>query len=135
MCSILKKEGLSPWFDEERLRGDINYKMADGIDKSESVVCFITRRYIDKANGKGPNGPNDNCKFEFDYALNYKGVEKMIVVVMEKGCRDTKKWRGTVGGKLGGTLYIDMSEDGPSLRRPRGVSRARFAPPLLAVPE
>ena len=93
------------------MRGDINDKMADGIEGSGCVVCFITKRYIQKAGGKGPNGANDNCKFEFDYALRRKGVEKMIVVVMEKGCRNTKEWTGAVGGKLGGTLYHDLSSD------------------------
>ena len=111
VCANLKKEGLRPWFDEERMRGDINDKMADGIEGSGCVVCFITKRYIQKAGGKGPNGANDNCKYEFDYALRRKGVEKMIVVVMEQGCRNTNEWTGAVGGKLGGTLYIDLSSD------------------------
>ena len=35
----------------------------------------------------------------------------MIVVVMEKDCRNTNEWTGAVGGKLGGTLYIDLSSD------------------------
>jgi len=112
VCANLKKEGLRPWFDEERMRGDINNKMTDGIEGSGCVVCFITKSYIQKAGGKGPKGADDNCKCEFDYALRRKGVEKMIVVVMEKGCRNTKEWTGAVGAKLGGTLYIDLSEDG-----------------------
>ena len=53
VCANLKKEGLRPWFDEERMRGDINDKMADGIEGSGCVVCFITKRYIQKAGGKG----------------------------------------------------------------------------------
>ena len=62
--------------------------------------------------GVGPNGANDNCKFEFDYACRRKGVERMIPVVMEEGCRNSSEWTGTVGGKLGGLLYFDLSSDG-----------------------
>ena len=49
--------------------GDINQRMAEGIDESACVLVFVTRRYIDKAGGYGPNGADDNVKFEFDYAL------------------------------------------------------------------
>ena len=39
-----------------------------------------------KANGDGPNGQDDNCKCEFDYALRRQGVKKMITVVMDPAC-------------------------------------------------
>lgn len=35
----------------------------------------------------------------------------MIAVVMEKSCRNPRDWAGAVGGKLGGLLYIDLSEE------------------------
>ena len=35
----------------------------------------------------------------------------MIPVVMERGCRNPGGWAGTVGGKLGGKLYVDLSSD------------------------
>ena len=35
-----------------------------------------------------------------------------IPVVMEEGCRNSSEWTGTVGGKLGGLLYFDLSSDG-----------------------
>lgn len=111
VSAALKAAGLRPWFDEERMQGDINQRMVEGIEGSSSVVCFITRRYLEKAWGKGPAGDDDNCKFEFDYACRRKGVAKMISVVMERGCRNPSGWAGTVGGKLGGKLYIDLSSD------------------------
>ena len=107
----LDANGIKCWFDEERMSGEINKKMTAGIDDSATVVVFITSRYIMKANGDGPNGSNDNCKFEFDYGLMRKGVEKMITVVMEPACHKTSDWTGTVGGKLGGLLYTDLSGD------------------------
>ena len=36
----------------------------------------------------------------------------MIPVVMEEGCRNSSERTGTVGGKLGGLLYFDLSSDG-----------------------
>lgn len=52
-----------------------------------------------------------SSKFEFDYALRRKKVERMITVVMEPRCRDTNTWYGVVGGKLGGRIYFDMASD------------------------
>lgn len=107
----LRAEGLAPWFDAVQMEGDVNARMADGIEKSACVVVFVTERYLDKANGTGPNGADDNCKFEFDLSLRRKGVARMVTVVMEPSCRDTKTWVGAVGGKLGGNLYIDLAAD------------------------
>ena len=60
----LTELGVTAWFDEEAMRGDINNTMAAGIDAAQTVGVFITNRYIDKASGKGAAGANDNCKFE-----------------------------------------------------------------------
>ena len=105
----LKRAGLVTWFDEERMRGDIVQQMTDGIDRSSLVLVFITRNYIQKVAGEGANGANDNCKAEFDYACNRKGVERMLAVVMEEDCTDSRTWQGAVGMRLGSTLYQDLS--------------------------
>lgn len=80
----LKRAGLVTWFDEERMRGDIVRQMTEGIDRSSLVLVFVTRNYIQKVAGEGAYGANDNCKAEFDYACNRKGVERMVAVVMEE---------------------------------------------------
>ena len=113
--AALKRAGLVTWFDEERMQGDIVSQMTDGIDRSSVVLVFVTRNYICKVAGEGPNGANDNCKAEFDYACNRKGVERMVAVVMEAGCADTREWRGAVGMRLGGHLYHDLSADAAQL--------------------
>ena len=46
--------GLTTWFDADRIQGDMNAAMCDGIDKSRTVVVFITRNYLTKAAGLGP---------------------------------------------------------------------------------
>ena len=111
IATELEQRGHHVWLDTEEMRRDINKRMADGIDESACMLIFITKRYIDKAGGYGPNGANDNVKYEFDYALRRCGVERLIPVVMEPSCRDPRKWRGVVGGKLGGLLYTDLSAD------------------------
>lgn len=80
--------------------------MASGIDNSQCVVVFITKRYVDKVGG---TNPEDNCQLEFNYAARRKGANKMIGVVMEKRMSDTSTWVGEVGLVLGGRLYADMT--------------------------
>ncbi|KAJ1480460.1 hypothetical protein T484DRAFT_1901078 [Baffinella frigidus] len=134
----LKELGVSPWFDEVHMDGDTNAKMAEGIDNSKTMGVFVTARYISKASGRGENGADDNCKFEFDYALNQKGVESVIVLVMEPRCRNSKKWTGTVGGKLANLLHIDLSKDGAPFEK--GVQLlyekilAKTSSPVSATP-
>lgn len=102
----LKNLGYQTWFDEERMRGDIVNQMADGIEGTQGVIVFITKKYLDKVTGQRAN---DNCRLEFDYAARTKTSEKMIAVVMEKDMRDTSKWKRSVGIILGGKMFIDMS--------------------------
>ena len=108
---LLKAQGLVTWFDEERMQGNVVAQMTNGIDRSATVIVFVTQRYCAKVAGKGDAGDDDNCKREFEYACLRKGVAKMITVVMEPCCRDTKKWQGGVGFNLGGRLYKDLSDD------------------------
>lgn len=107
----LKAVGLKTWFDEEQMQGNIEDAMAGGIEKSACVCVFVTERYIRKAGGKGERGADDNCCYEFGYAVRRKGVGRIIPVVMEPQCRDPTKWKGVVGGRLGGLLYVDCSTD------------------------
>jgi hypothetical protein len=110
----LKLGGLVTWFDEEQMSGDVNQQMADGIDNSRTVVVCVTRSLNIKVSGQGPRGQNDNCKMELDYALSRKGVENIVTVVMEPEMRDTSLWTSTLGGKLGGKLFIDASMSDPA---------------------
>ena len=123
VCVRLKDAGFKPWFDEEFMRGDVNKTMTDALSRSRCVIVFITNRYVEKASGNGEHGANDNCKFEFDTALMPPlGVDKMISVVMEPRCRSPGNWpKGTVRGKLGPKLYLDLADDGAGFDR--GIER------------
>jgi len=57
----LRSLGMATWFDATMMKGDINAAMTDGIDRSKTVVVFVTRNYLIKAAGLGPNGLGDNC--------------------------------------------------------------------------
>ena len=80
--------------------------MADGIERTQCVIVFITKKYLDKVTGERAN---DNCRLEFDYAARTKSSSKMIAAVMEKDMCDTTKWKRLVGMHIGGKKFIDMS--------------------------
>ena len=104
----LKARGYKTWFDEEKMTGNIDAKMAQGIEQSEGVIIFITRRYYEKVNG---DQARDSCQKEFQDASKIKTRAKMVPVVMEKFmCRATP-WLWLVGINLGWEMYIDMSGD------------------------
>jgi len=103
----LKNRGMQTWFDENKVNGNIRYKMAEGIDNTRCFIVFITREYRDKVNGIDMK---DNCKYEFTYAMNQMGSQNMIPVIMEKEMRETNKWKGELGAALGNMLYVDFSE-------------------------
>jgi hypothetical protein len=107
----LKLRGVRSWFDGEYMDGNLIDKMSQGIDRSNAVVVFVTRNYINKVAGLGVKGDDDNCKMEFEYAKRRKGKAKMLCVIMEDSCRDQTSWDGPVGFVLGGELYYSFKQD------------------------
>ena len=77
----LKKRGYRTWFDEERMKGHIVNRMAEGIKQTTGIIVFITKKYHDKVTG---GTANDNCRREFDYAVRTRTSSKMVAVVMEQ---------------------------------------------------
>ena len=98
----LKKRGLNTWFDSERMQGAIVDQMIKGIDESDLVIVFLTKKYADKVASRDPK---DNCKKEFDYTSRVKGANKMIPVPMEPCMCNPRAWIGPVQMELGGMLY------------------------------
>lgn len=104
----LKKMGIVTWFDKDRMEnGDIIEQMSNGIENTQYVVTFITQRYLQKVGSTG----NDNCKFEFKYAVRKVTADKMLAVVMEERCTNPNLWKGLVGMTLGGNLFSDYISD------------------------
>jgi len=101
----LQSRGVVTWFDSDRMVGNVRKTMTDGIEHTKCVMVFITREYLDKVNGADAR---DNCQFEFSYALEQLGPQRMIPVVMEAEMRNPREWRGVLGAALGTMLYVDM---------------------------
>jgi Ran GTPase-activating protein (RanGAP) involved in mRNA processing and transport len=114
--------GVDAWLDDERLRGDIHQTLADAIDGAAAIVVFVTSTYIDKVAGLGPKGNDDYCKYEFEYSILRRSVDRMIAVVMEPQCLNHGSWHGAVGAKLGGRLHVDLTSDAADDFQ-RGVSK------------
>jgi len=102
--NLLKDQGFKTWFDEDKMVGHIEQKMAEGINGSDIILVFITHTYMEKLNTKG----HDNCKGEFTYATTRN--KKMIPIVMEPCMKNPGQWDGPLGIRLAGDLYVDMSE-------------------------
>ena len=104
---VLKSHSLDTWFDEDKLNGDLQKQMTEGVENSSVIVVFITEAYQQKVNH---GSSRDNCRYEFKHAFNKKGSECMIPVVMEASMRKQCDWIGEFGGALGSSLYIDFSD-------------------------
>jgi len=101
---LLKAQGFVTWFDEEKIKGHIDQKMAEGIIASDIILVFITKAYMEKLNSKG----QDNCKAEFTSATTRN--KKMISIVMEPCMKNPGQWEGPLLLRASGDLYVDMSE-------------------------
>ena len=108
LAKRLKERGLPVWLDEHEMTGDIVDQMCSGIDDSDTVVVFITDRYLKKVGG---SNAKDNCKREFSYATRIASASSMIPVVMEERVSNSNTWIGPVGMELGGVLYVKMWDD------------------------
>mmetsp|Transcript_17723 Transcript_17723/g.25570 ORF Transcript_17723/g.25570 Transcript_17723/m.25570 type:complete len:643 (+) Transcript_17723:39-1967(+) len=131
----LQSRGITTWFDDEQMEGDIKSKMTSGIDQSRVVVTFITSRYMKKVAG---TNAEDNCRLEFGYACRRKTGARMLPVVMEPEMRDTSQWEGQVGLVLGGSLYVDLcDEEGFDAKIDDIVNRVSkiMGPPLKKIIE
>ena len=88
------------------MQGDIQNQMINGIANSQLVLVFITSRYVDKVSGEDAI---DNCKLEFDFAVQRKTSTRMLAVVLDPQMKNCKYWKGKVGMNLGHNIYVDMS--------------------------
>ena len=101
----MKKRGLTCWFDDDRMKGDIRESMTKAIENTQCMIVFVTKTYHTKVNG---SDSRDNCKYEFKYGMEKLGPEKMVPVVMEAEMRNTRDWSGILGGALISKLYVDL---------------------------
>lgn len=100
----LQSRGVTVWFDENDMKGNILSAMCRGIDTSSVVLVFVTRAYMDKVEF---GDEVDNVRREFMYAA--RTPEKLLPVRFDPDL--PKKWSGPVGMVLGSHLYCDLAGD------------------------
>ena len=97
------------WFDEKKKNG--RNAVANGINNTRCALVFITTNYRDQVN----RADNDNnCHYEFNYALENLGTAKMIPVVVDPSLLDPQGWHGNLGA-LGSHGKVDMTDDSDGL--------------------
>ena len=69
---LIEKYNLKVWMDDHELTPTGYDQLANGLNNSKYVLCFITQRYLD----------SENSKFEIDY-LSKLDENKIIVIMME----------------------------------------------------
>eukprot|EP00047_Mylnosiga_fluctuans_P012056 m.24296 g.24296 ORF g.24296 m.24296 type:complete len:341 (+) comp3994_c0_seq2:169-1191(+) len=102
VCCALRDLGLSLWFDEERLSGDILREISDGLEASATVVCFITQAYLNKVQRDPRDG--DYCQMEFSTAHGCRSG-RMIAVPVEEGVLVPRRWPTQVFAAVGRGIY------------------------------
>lgn len=85
---------LTTWFDGHDLASDMIASIRKGLEESEKVVIFITRAYMEKASGEGPNGVTDYCYQEFQHVREKYERNNIILVVNDSGARNNRQWKG-----------------------------------------
>lgn len=99
----LQSRGVSVWFDENDMKGNMLTAMCHGIDSSAVVLLFVTNEYMNKVEH---GGDLDNVRREFMYAA--RTPEKLIPIRFEVNL--PRLWSGPLGMVLGSHLYCDMSK-------------------------
>ena len=111
----LKLKGWNIWIDEENMKNNIDAAMADGIEKSDVVLIFLTEMYIKKVNNTAKDPRlRDNCLKEWTYA---NALNKLIIpIVFEPILLNVTNWpTGIIQLYLGSTLYIDCINNNSEL--------------------
>lgn len=107
----LEARGYETWFDDDRIGGNLEHSVADGIETSDAVVVFLTRTYCEKINAAARDPHiRDWCAAEWTYASARQKL--LIPVVMDPSMRNPRDWPvGVVLLQLGSRLCADMSGD------------------------
>lgn len=91
----LRNRGLTTHCDKSRhpslFSPEKKAAMTQNIDDAESILIFITQKFMGKVNGM--DGNNDICKMEFEYALK-TASSKIVLVILEDRMRNVATWKG-----------------------------------------
>ena len=76
-------------------------KICQNIDECESILIFVTSKFMGKVNGM--DGNNDICKVEYEHALR-TASSKLVIVILEERMKFLSQWKGTL--RYVRTLYV-----------------------------
>ena len=105
----LERIGLSVWFDDERLSGEIHRKISEGLRDSFIYLACISQDFLEKIEDASSNDGVDWCDFEFTASIDSHGKRRSVCVVCEPELLSPTTWFGPVRTALSGLLYADYS--------------------------
>jgi hypothetical protein len=108
ISQALRSRGLLTHFDEALPAGDVASHITTGINRSRSLVIFLTKGYMDKVVG---NFPSDHCHIEFNYTLAKRHPDLIVPVVMEQQLLNPQAWLGNIGLALGHMQPVNFVDD------------------------
>ena len=111
IANILKNKGWKIWIDEENIVNNIDASIAEGIEKSDIILIFLTETYFKKVNESAKNPRmRDNCLKEWTYANALNKL--MIPIVFEPSLLNIVNWpQGIISMHFGSTFYLDCIYD------------------------
>jgi hypothetical protein len=85
---------------------DSPQSIIEAINSSRLVFIFVTQSYEASVNVK-----ESRHAFEFSHAVLSKSARLVIPVALEEHMSDSADWRGMLGHRLGGTLFVRLWDD------------------------
>ena len=107
--SYLEKMDYSVWIDQEDLFNHIDSSMVSGINNSEVILIFISKKYYKKIDNASKRlNYTDNCFKECSYSVN--SGKLCIPVIIDTYMLNINNWKpGLMKFYFGNKLYIDAT--------------------------
>jgi hypothetical protein len=106
---MLRSRGLSTSMLNERSNGPLTMNhLCSSIDKSRSVLLFLTRSYFNRVIGEDPNDYN---KVQFNYAIRSKKIDQIIPIIMEEEVLNANSWPNYLYRALKEFALVNFSQD------------------------
>lgn len=128
----LRRSGFITWMsDEQAMKScifDPKERAVEGIEKTQVMLVFITKRYsdmversqnvgmninLDAGAGSASNDSSEICGMEFNYALSFKGkgfFRSIVPCVMETRMKSPDTWCKALRDALGKRFIVDLTE-------------------------
>ena len=107
--SHLEKLDFNVWIDQENIFNDIDSSMVTGINNSEVILIFISKKYYKKIDNASKRYIyTDNCFKECSYSVN--SGKLCIPVIIDTNMLNINNWKpGLMKFYFGNKLYIDAT--------------------------